>query len=353
MSNLDNLKTSVAKIKTYIDDKNTARIAAESTLNDGVMTAINNAKTADGKAVTADGKAVTAQAAAVAAQATATSAQSAASAASAANTALNNKVYGSTPTAVKKAIGDGSNNNIIDTYLRKDSHGVGGFAPLDTNSKIPISFLHVGEARGLVPLNSSSKIDVSFLPASIDDIIAMSAIDTTSRSSTAMVTYVNANMLNPNAEHDGTNFTIDQAVTSIYYSTSNNKSYRMADFGTGDDHLYQFVEISASLAIGTSSSSAYKGSDGAANRVSINDNASGIMTLFNTTVQSVEFNFTTSVSTVSASITGSVLTINIPKNLSVYTNNAGFVTAADAATAAQTKVDALSTDVCNAIDYVF
>lgn len=86
-----------------------------------------------------------------------------------------------------------------------------------------------GVASGIVPLNASSKIDSTYLPSYVDDVLEYTA---------------------------KANFPSTGETGKIYVDTTTNLTYRWS--GTA------YVEISPSLALGETSSTAYRGDRGAA-----------------------------------------------------------------------------------------
>lgn len=99
-----------------------------------------------------------------------------------------------------------------------------------------------GVASGLATLNSEGKIPSSNLPSYVDDVIEGTYVNTTSFKNTS-----------------GTVLTAETG--KIYVDTSTNKTYRWSGS--------TYVEISASLALGETSSTAYAGDKGKANATAI------------------------------------------------------------------------------------
>ena len=102
-----------------------------------------------------------------------------------------------------------------------------GFTPISTAVK--------GVANGLAELDASGKVPTAQLPSYVDDVIEGTYVSSTS--------FKNAS---------GTAITGETG--KIYVDTSTNKTYRWSGSA--------FVEISASLALGTTSSTAYRGDRG-------------------------------------------------------------------------------------------
>ena len=101
-----------------------------------------------------------------------------------------------------------------------------------------------GVANGIATLNSEGKIPSSNLPSYVDDVIEGTYVNTTSFKNTS-----------------GTVLTPETG--KIYVDTSTNKTYRWSGS--------TYVEISASLALGETSSTAYAGDKGKAFADSLNN----------------------------------------------------------------------------------
>ena len=118
---------------------------------------------------------------------------------------------------------------VIDTkkiYLDINSQRIPfGEGTIDTDSVVTQD--QVGAAGGVAPLNSSGQIDSSYLPGYVDDVI----------------------------EYAGSSARPATGETGkIYVDTTTNKTYRWGGSS--------YVEISASLALGETSTSAYRGDRG-------------------------------------------------------------------------------------------
>lgn len=118
---------------------------------------------------------------------------------------------------------------VIDTkkiYLDVNSERiVFGEMEIDTDSVVTQD--QVGAANGVAPLNSSGQIDSSYLPGYVDDVIEYAG-----------------SSARPATGESG----------KIYVDTTTNKTYRWGGSS--------YVEISASLALGETSSTAYRGDYG-------------------------------------------------------------------------------------------
>ena len=137
------------------------------------------------------------------------------------------------------AVNDEDGHSIIATYATKDE--------LNTFKGLK------GQANGLATLDSNGKVPSSQLPSYVDDVIEGY--------------YYNSKFYK---EESHTN-EITGESGKIYTDLGNNKTYRWS--GT------TYTEISASLALGTTSSTAYPGNLGAANASNITTNANNITTL--------------------------------------------------------------------------
>lgn len=127
-------------------------------------------------------------------------------------------------TTVKKSACD-QNGNVIDTtYIKKSEKGI---------------------ANGVVPLNENCIVPSSYMPSYVDDVL----------------------------EYDSyTNFPMQGESGKIYVSKDTNLTYRWT--GT------QYTEISSSLALGETESTAYAGNKGKANRDDIDKLKSDILTKY-------------------------------------------------------------------------
>ena len=104
----------------------------------------------------------------------------------------------------------------------------------------------IGVANGLAELDSSGKVPASQLPSYVDDIIEGYYVAS------------NGNFMSYKASGGE----ISGESGKIYVDKDTNKTYRWAG---GNDTKTNFVEISSSLALGETSSSAYAGDKGKAN----------------------------------------------------------------------------------------
>ena len=134
---------------------------------------------------------------------------------------------------------DEDGNNIINTYATKDE--------LNTFKGLK------GQANGLAELDSAGKVPSSQLPSYVDDVIEGY--------------YYNSKFYKESSHT--TEITGESG--KIYTDLGNNKTYRWS--GT------TYTEISASLALGETSSTAYPGNKGAANAANIANNTTNITTL--------------------------------------------------------------------------
>ena len=148
----------------------------------------------------------------------------------------------------KQATADASGNNIVNTYATKTELNAKANASdfnLFKNSK--------GQHDGLASLDSSGKVPSSQLPSYVDDVIEGY--------------YYNSKFYKEEAHKNE----ITGESGKIYTDLGNNKTYRWS--GT------TYTEISASLALGETSSTAYPGNKGAANAANIANNTTNITTL--------------------------------------------------------------------------
>ena len=137
------------------------------------------------------------------------------------------------------AVNDEDGHSIIATYATKDE--------LNTFKNLK------GQKNGLASLDSNGKVPSSQLPSYVDDVIEGY--------------YYNSKFYK---EESHTNEIAGESG-KIYTDLGNNKTYRWS--GT------TYTEISASLALGETSSTAYPGNKGAANAANITTNANNITTL--------------------------------------------------------------------------
>ena len=150
--------------------------------------------------------------------------------------------------AADKAIGDKDGKDITTTYATKTELGTKANASdfnLFKNSK--------GQPNGLAELDSAGKVPSSQLPSYVDDVIEGY--------------YYNSKFYKE--ESHTTEITGESG--KIYTDLGNNKTYRWS--GT------TYTEISASLALGETSSTAYPGDKGKANAANIANNTTNITTL--------------------------------------------------------------------------
>ena len=134
------------------------------------------------------------------------------------------------------AVNDEDGHSIIATYATK--------AELNTFKGLK------GKPNGLAELDSNGKVPSSQLPSYVDDVIEGY--------------YYNSKFYKESSHTTE----IDGESGKIYTDLGNNKTYRWS--GT------TYTEISASLALGTTSSTAYPGDKGAANAANIANNATNI-----------------------------------------------------------------------------
>ena len=147
-----------------------------------------------------------------------------------------------------KATADKNGKDITTTYATKT----------ELNAKANASDFNTfkglkGQANGLAELDSAGKVPSSQLPSYVDDVIEGY--------------YYNSKFYKE--ESHTTEITGESG--KIYTDLGNNKTYRWS--GT------TYTEISASLALGETSSTAYPGNKGAANAANITTNANNITTL--------------------------------------------------------------------------
>jgi hypothetical protein len=141
-------------------------------------------------------------------------------------------------TIVGKALGDQNGNTIDTTYLTIAS-GSSTYVPLSSK----------GVANGVAPLGADNKIPSIHLPGGVDDIKEF------------------ANLAS---------FPVVGEASIIYVALDTNKIYRWS--GTA------YVEISSSLALGTTSSTAFPGDRGLATETKTDNIVSGTQTLTNTRI---------------------------------------------------------------------
>ena len=146
------------------------------------------------------------------------------------------------------AINDASGNVITTTYATKGELG-GKANASDFNTFKNLK----GQKNGLAELDSTGKVPSSQLPSYVDDVIEGY--------------YYNSKFYKE--ESHTTEITGESG--KIYTDLGNNKTYRWS--GT------TYTEISASLALGETSSTAYPGNKGAANAANIKTNTTNITTL--------------------------------------------------------------------------
>ena len=146
------------------------------------------------------------------------------------------------------AINDASGNVITTTYATKGELG-GKANASDFNTFKNLK----GQKNGLAELDSTGKVPSSQLPSYVDDVIEGY--------------YYNSKFYKE--ESHTTEITGESG--KIYTDLGNNKTYRWS--GT------TYTEISASLALGETSSTAYPGNKGKANATNITTNANNITTL--------------------------------------------------------------------------
>ena len=145
----------------------------------------------------------------------------------------------------KQATADKNGKDITTTYATKGELG-GKANASDFNTFKNLK----GQKNGLAELDSDGKVPSSQLPSYVDDVIEGY--------------YYNSKF------YKESSYTTEIAGESgkIYTDLGNNKTYRWS--GT------TYTEISASLALGTTSSTAYPGDKGAANATNIANNATNI-----------------------------------------------------------------------------
>ena len=148
----------------------------------------------------------------------------------------------------KQATADKNGKDITTTYATKGELG-GKANASDFNTFKNLK----GQKNGLAELDSNGKVPSSQLPSYVDDVIEGY--------------YYNSKFYK---EESHTNEIVGESG-KIYTDLGNNKTYRWS--GT------TYTEISASLALGETSSTAYPGNKGAANAANITTNANNITTL--------------------------------------------------------------------------
>lgn len=127
----------------------------------------------------------------------------------------------------ERAMNDSDDNPIHTTYIK-------------VNTK--------GAANGVAPLDATGKIASAYLPSYVDDVI-------------------NGVYVSPTIFNNTSGTAISGETGKIYVDTNNNKTYRWSGSA--------YVEISASLALGETSSTAYAGDKGKANAAAITSLQSG------------------------------------------------------------------------------
>ena len=151
----------------------------------------------------------------------------------------------------------GANKTIVDTALNSTSTNPVQNKVIFTalNNKLNTSDFNAmkGATNGLATLDSNGKVPSSQLPSYVDDVIEG---------------YYYNNKFYKEESHTTV---ITGESGKIYTDLGNNKTYRWS--GT------TYTEISASLALGETSSTAYPGNKGAANAANITTNANNITTL--------------------------------------------------------------------------
>lgn len=167
--------------------------------------------------------------------------------------------------AARKATADGDGNEISGTYVKKSSI-VTEVSSSGTDSQIPsaksvyntinslisaagenyVPLTEKGSAGGVAELDESGKVPSSQLPGFVDDAVEGYLYDGHFYSDEAHTTLI----------VDKTGENADQLGTKLYVDLSNNKTYRW----TGS----VYTEVSESIALGETSSTAYPGSKGKA-----------------------------------------------------------------------------------------
>lgn len=184
---------------------------------------------------------------------------------------------------------------------------------IDTVSSNLTSFKNQkGAASGIVPLNASSKIDSTYLPSYVDDVL----------------------------EYNGkTNFPTTGETGKIYVDTATNLTYRWG--GTA------YVEISASLALGTTSSTAFRGDYG--NTAYTHATAKG--SAFSSGLYKITTNAQGHVTAATAVAKSDITALGIPSTNTTYsaatTSTAGLMSATD-----KTKLDGIAAMTVAEIDTV-
>lgn len=167
--------------------------------------------------------------------------------------------------AARKATADSDGNKISETYVKKSSI-VTEVSSSGTDSQIPsaksvystinslisaagenyVPLTEKGSAGGVAELDESGKVPSSQLPGFVDDAVEGYLYDGHFYSDEAHTTLI----------VDKTGENADQLSTKLYVDLSNNKTYRW----TGS----VYTEVSESIALGETSSTAYPGSKGKA-----------------------------------------------------------------------------------------
>ena len=157
-------------------------------------------------------------------------------------------------------IATGANKTTVDTTLSSTSTNPVQNKVIFTalNNKLDTSVFNIfkglkGQANGLAELDSSGRVPSSQLPSYVDDVIEGF--------------YYNSKFY----EEETHTTEITGESGKIYTDIKTNKTYRWS--GTA------YTEISASLALGETSSTAYPGNKGAANATNIANNTTNITTL--------------------------------------------------------------------------
>lgn len=132
----------------------------------------------------------------------------------------------------ERATCDGEGNNIINTYATKEA--------------LKATQDRIGAANGIASLDANGKVPTSQLPSYVDDI------------------------LEGYAKNNYTEFWADSSTSSSKYTGEAGKIY--VDLDTGKTYRWsgsQYVEISSSLALGETTTTAYAGNKGKANATNI------------------------------------------------------------------------------------
>jgi hypothetical protein len=141
-------------------------------------------------------------------------------------------------TTVGKALAD-QNGDVIDTTYLKLATASSTYVPLSSK----------GVANGVAPLDSSNKIPSIHLPGGVDDIKEFASL---------------------------ANFPLVGEASIIYVALDTNKIYRWSGSA--------YVEISSSLALGTTNTTAFPGDRGLATETQSNNIVNGTQTLTNTRI---------------------------------------------------------------------